>query len=147
MKKRFVIPTLVSAWVGCVGTLLLSIGARSPYTHSNYQLAYDAGYARTEQILVGPPVPYAGLGLASPPPPGADLTVRGRELMVSDGCATCHGMEGRGGPVGKPIVGTSAADLRKKTTKGPGGMPAFAHEALPDDDLNAIAAYLKSLQK
>jgi mono/diheme cytochrome c family protein len=37
--------------------------------------------------------------------------------------------------------------LRQKTQKGPGGMPAYAPDALSDDDLNAIAAYLKAMGK
>jgi mono/diheme cytochrome c family protein len=65
--------------------------------------------------------------------------------MVADGCAQCHGIDGKGGVIGKPIVGFTAAELRKKTSQGPGEMPAFAQHQLSDDDVGAIAAYLKSL--
>ena len=145
--KLFIAPFVTVAMVVGLGLTLLTIVLRSPYTHTNLQPQSGPGYTRTEQIFVGSPVPYRGIGLAVPISSTANAVQRGHELFVTDGCATCHGLQGQGGPVGPVIVGSKAADLRTKTSKGPGGMPAFAHDALTDDQLTAIAAYLQSLTK
>ncbi len=66
-------------------------------------------------------------------------------------CSGCHGDDGRGGGHGPAFVGiqrpraTSLETARSVIRNGiPGtGMPAFA---LPDDELNAIAAYTMSLK-
>lgn len=147
MKVTWLVPWVTAAVVVSLGTLLLTIGARSPYTHANFQPGPDQSYTRTEQILVGSPVPYTGPGLAQPLPTSAGPIVRGGELIVGAGCASCHGLEGRGGPVAPPIIGFNAADFRAKMDKGPGGMPVFAHRALTDDELAAIEVYLKALAK
>lgn len=141
--RSFVVPIVTAAMIAALATLLLTIGARSPYTHANLVSRFDPGYTRTEQAVVGPPVPYSGSGPASATLPVADPETRGRALLVSQGCASCHGLEGRGGTVGPPIKGFDATDLRAKTDRGPGGMPAYGYGALPDSDLEAIAAYLK----
>jgi len=145
--KLFIAPFMTAAMVIGLGLTLLTIVLRSPYTHTNLQPRSGTSYTRTEQILVGSPVPYTGIGLAAPVSSTANAVQRGQALFVADGCATCHGLQGQGGPVGPVIVGSKVADLRTKTSKGPGGMPAFAHDALTDDQLTAIAAYLQSLVK
>ena len=145
--KWLIAPIMTAAMVTGLGLTLLTIVLRSPYTHPNLQPRPGPSYTRTEQILVGSPVPYTGIGLAAPVSSTANAVQRGQELFVTDGCATCHGLQGQGGPVGPVIVGSKVADLRTKTSKGPGGMPAFAQDALTDDQLTAIAAYLQSLAK
>ncbi|MBI4493004.1 MAG: cytochrome c [Chloroflexi bacterium] len=147
MSRVMLIPLVAGAWVVGVGLSLVAIVVLSPYTHGNLAPHLDLAFTRTQQTTVGPPIPYRGPGPAGPPPAAANAVARGQELMVAGGCATCHGLDGRGGPVGQPIVGFSASELRTKTTKGPGGMPAFSQEGLSDDDLTAIAAYLTSLKK
>jgi mono/diheme cytochrome c family protein len=115
----------------------------------------DPSYTRTTQTFVGTPVPFAGFhgqSTSGGPPSttstsqslASDAVARGHQLMVTAGCATCHGVTGRGGAVGPPIAGTDVADLRTKTDSGPGGMPAFDHRALSADDLAALTAYLKA---
>lgn len=145
--RLLTVPVLTSIMIAGLGLTLLTIVLRSPYTHTNLVSGYDPTFNRTQPIVVGSPVPYRGTGLASSAPAAANPVARGRELFVSFGCATCHGIEGRGGSVAPPIVGFSAAALRAKTSTGPGGMPVFAQDALADEDLAAIAAYLKSLAK
>lgn len=147
MRQYAGIPLVLTAWVVVVSASLIGIVLLGLYTHDNLAQAPRPTYARTEQILIGRALPYQGPGLSEPLPSSQDLVARGRELLVADGCASCHGLEGRGGPVGKPIVGFSAAELRAKTTKGPGGMPAFDKRGLSDEDLAAMAAYLASLKK
>ncbi len=69
------------------------------------------------------------------------------EALYKAKCASCHGLDGRGGIVGPAIVETKAAKLRAVTQVGPQGMPAYAPGALTDDDLAAIAAYLAAMGK
>jgi len=153
MKKQFRLPVVAALVVVTFGMTLLTIGARSPYTHTNLSPGYDPRYTRTDQILVGSPVPIMGPMLArlvrqaSVSPTSVSPVVRGQGLFVGFNCAACHGLEGRGGPVAPPNIGFSAAELRAKVSQGPGGMPVYSDRALTDDDLAAIVAYLKSLAK
>jgi mono/diheme cytochrome c family protein len=144
-REQLVVPTLFGLLVGPLALALLTIGARSPYTQSNLNAGYDAHYTRTEQSLVGSDVPYLPAGLAGAP--SADLVTRGQELFVANDCAGCHGLDGHGGVIGPRITSIKASRLRSKTNSGPGAMPAFAPNALTDDDLHAIEAYLKSQSK
>ncbi len=142
---HLIIPTLLALVVLPLALTLLIIGARSPYTHANLTPGYDASYTRTDQAVAG----QEGLftGMMSAVPVSSDPVERGRQLFVVKGCASCHGLDGRGGIVGPPVGGTEADDLRVKTQVGPGGMPAFAPDALSDADLNAIAAYLAAMSQ
>ena len=128
--------------VGLAG-LLLVVGARSPYTHGNLVHEPDPSYARTDQILVGPSAHYRG-SRTSVSLAGADEVTRGAAYFVTKGCAGCHGLWGRGGAVGPQIQGADAAWIREIAHEGPGPMPVFASEALPDEVLKAIVAYLRS---
>jgi cytochrome c553 len=143
--KYVVLPLIIGAAVLLIALSLLTIIAHGPYTHANLDARYDPGYTRTKQILIGAPIPYSGDGLAGSP--SNDLIEHGKQLFVSEGCATCHGLDGRGGIIGPSIVGTKADKLRVRTTVGPQGMPAYAPGALTDEDLAAIAAYLKAMSK
>ncbi len=144
-RASFVVPWVVAIFVGAVSLTLLTIGARSPYTHANLLPSRSQAYERTEQISVGGAVPYGGPGAASAP--SGDAAAVGAQLYVTKGCVACHALEGRGGVVGPAIVGTDVETLRKKTQTGPGGMPTFATSALTDEELRAISAYLGSLVK
>jgi mono/diheme cytochrome c family protein len=145
MRRHLVIPVVMGGWVIVVCLTLIGIILLGPYTHDNLAEAVDPGYTRTMQTTVGMVMPFQGPGTSQQLP--SDPVARGRALMVANGCAACHGVDGKGGVIGKPIVGFSAAELRTKTTQGPGEMPAYANGELSDQDLAAIAAYLKSLQK
>jgi mono/diheme cytochrome c family protein len=143
--RHMLLPAFIGAAVLGIALMLLSIVARSPYTHSNLNLSFDPRYTRTEQSVVGAPIPFGGDGLAVAR--ASDPVQLGRQLFVVKGCAACHGLDGRGGIVGPSIVGTKAEKLRTKTQVGPQGMPAYAPGALTDGDLAAIAAYLSSIGK
>lgn len=143
MKFRLV-PASLALAVASLSTLLLVIGARSPYTHANLVPSYSAGYSRTEQSLVGPPRPFAGTEVAVE---ALDPVQRGKALFVAKGCASCHFLNGRGGVVGPPIVGAGVPMLREKVYKGPGGMPAYSPETLSEEDLSFIALYLQALKE
>lgn len=121
---------------------LLFIGASSPYTHANLNPAYDDGYTRTEQIVVGPAAPFRGLGA---PTTNGNASSIGEQLFVSAGCVGCHALGGQGGAVAKAIAGAEPALVTQKVRQGTLGMPPFSQEGLTDQQLAEIAAYLRSL--
>lgn len=140
--RNMILPAFIGSAVLVIAFTLLTIVARSPYTHSNLNTEFDPNYTRTEQTVVGAPIPFGGNMLAVPP--ASDPAELGKQLFVSDGCASCHGLDGRGGVVGPSIIGIKAEKLRVKTSIGPKGMPPYAPEALSDEDLAAIAAFLNA---
>jgi len=144
MTRYTLIPLAIGGWIVVVSLTLIGIILLGPYTHNNLDVGPDPGYTRTMQETIGMVMPETGAGTSQQLP--SDQIARGRALMVSKSCATCHGLDGKGGVIGKPIVGFTAAMLRAKTTQGPGEMPAFAPSELSDQDLAAIAAYLNSLK-
>ncbi len=141
-SKNVIFPSFIGAAVLMIALTLLVIGARSPFTHVNLDEGFDPNYTRTEQTLVGDPIPYEGGGLAVPH--ASDLVERGKQLFVAKGCASCHGLDGRGAIIGLSVAGTKADKLHSKALAGPKGMPAYAPDALTDEDLAAIAAYLNA---
>ena len=144
-NKNLLFPAFIGTAVLVLALSLLTIVARSPYTHSNLNTAFDPNYTRTQQDVVGTPLPYVGNMLAVTP--ASDPIERGKQLFVAKDCASCHGLDGKGGIVGPAIVGVTAQKLRVKTNVGPKGMPSFAPGALTDQDLADIAAYLDAMSK
>lgn len=140
-RSSDVVPRVLAAFVAAVSLTLLTVGAMSPYTHSNLVPGYDRSYTRTDQIVVGAPVPYDGLGRGTVT---GDGIATGERLFVSQGCVTCHGLGGHGGVVGPAIEHNDAQTLRQRTSTGPRGMPRFS-DALTDDEIAAISAYLRSV--
>lgn len=134
--------TVIALLLLLVALTLLSIGANSPYTHANLNVAYDDRYVRTEQIVVGPPARFDGL---SRPVAGGDAVTRGAALFVTEGCVGCHALGGQGGAVAKAIAGVDQQLLTQKVRQGTAGMPQFSTTGLTDDELAAIGAYLRSL--
>jgi mono/diheme cytochrome c family protein len=144
MNGRLVIPTIAGMWVVAVPATLIGIILFGPYTHGNLAAEYQPAYVRTEQIVVSPATPYGGPGLDSSVALSEDPVTRGSQLLVARGCATCHGLDGQGGPVGVRLTGLDASTLRMTTSMGPHGMPQFSSDSLTDDDLAAIVAYLNA---
>ncbi len=142
--RALAIPSFLAVVVVSLATLLLAIGARSPYTHANLLPGYNPSYSRTEQSLVGSPQPFRG---AVPSEYSPDPVQRGSVLFVARECASCHAIDGRGGVIGPPIVGADVQMLKDKVYKGPDGMPAYSREDLTDDELGYIAAYLKAVKE
>lgn len=138
---------LFGVLVLALGTTLLVIGARSPYTHGNLAAGVDPSYGRTPQTVVGSPVPYEGAGRVSASLSGADPVTRGASVYVNKGCTGCHGLWGRGGTVGPEIAGAPAEKIHEKALGGPGGMPVFARDALSTEELELIVAYLRAAPK
>ena len=127
-----------------VALTILTIGARSPYTHSNLSGGSDPRYDRTDQIGIGGDTSFMGVSPQAAPT-GADPAVRGAHLYVTEGCVTCHGLEGRGAPVGPPIVGQDNKTITQRVRQGSGGMPKFSPDGLTDQEIADITAYLKSM--
>jgi mono/diheme cytochrome c family protein len=92
----------------------------------------------------------------------ADSTEKGRQLYLRNGCAVCHGDEGRGDgrlaatlkppprdfkEVAAYRKGATATEIAETIGKGLAGtsMPAFAH--LSAADRLEIARYIAGLQK
>jgi mono/diheme cytochrome c family protein len=140
-RASLIVPRSLAVFVAGLSLTLLAIGAMSPYTHSNLVPGYDRAYTRTDQILVGAPVPFGGIGGTITA--GDEVTI-GERLFVAEGCVTCHGIGGRGGVVGPAIEHNDAQTLRQRTRMGPEGMPRFS-DALTDDEIAAISAYLRSV--
>jgi hypothetical protein len=141
---RFVFPAVAALGVLGISSTLLTIISRSPYTHTNLLSYVDAGYTRTDQIEVGPPLLHAGRGFAEM---SSELTNReapGRVLLVAHGCAGCHGADGQGATVGPPIV-PNVDVVRQTIRNGPHGMPVFSPREVSDDDVGAIVEFLKSV--
>ena len=135
---------LVLGLVVTAAISILAIGARSPYTHGKLAAGYDPRYERTQQIVVGGSTDFTGVSPASSVS-GDSAVARGEALYVSEGCATCHGLAGRGAPVGPPIAGTKLSTLQQRVREGPAGMPRFSTDALTDAQLADIEAYLQSV--
>lgn len=127
---------------GLAFTLIVIIIARSPYTHGNLS---PQGYNRTGIIYVGQEQPFEGIGLADPSVADTgDPAQDGRALFFRYGCASCHGLQGQGGPVGKDLSDASANRISRQVRKGPGTMPAFGAGILSDSDLQKLIAFLTS---
>jgi ubiquinol-cytochrome c reductase cytochrome c subunit len=97
-------------------------------------------------------------GQVSPPAPDgatassdAAQVARGRQLYV-EGCSSCHGMDARGVEEQGPSLlsaGAAAADFYLRTGRMPlpetGQQPVRAQPAYPDDQIEALDAYIGSL--
>jgi mono/diheme cytochrome c family protein len=143
MTRLLVVPVAASLFVLSVASTLLTIGARSPYTHDNLQPQYVPGFARTEQIFLGPTDRHDERSQHAPIVDVAGEPVdAGRHLFVAQGCAGCHGLTGEGGVVGPPNARVNLATLRQNVRLGPGGMPAYGPGQLTDDEVVAIQTYL-----
>ena len=124
-------------------TLIGVILARSPYTHHNLE---PEGYDRTELTSFDEPYPpYKGPGLANPELAHTGDPVRdGEALFFGNGCASCHGLGGRGAVLGGELDIDEFADLLKDVRRGPKGMPGFAEEVLSDEDVEKLFAFLEA---
>jgi ubiquinol-cytochrome c reductase cytochrome c subunit len=89
----------------------------------------------------GPPVPTVDLAHADVP--------RGGELWRLN-CAACHSWSGTGGALlgreAPSVHASTPAQVAEAVRAGPGSMPSFGDESFSDDDVNALAAYVRELQ-
>jgi ubiquinol-cytochrome c reductase cytochrome c subunit len=86
----------------------------------------------------GPPIPRVD--------PAAGRLARGKETFTED-CAGCHQVMARGGIVTGALVpkvaGVPPRQLGEAVRIGPYLMPKFGEKALPQDELDDVAAYVR----
>lgn len=96
------------------------------------------------------------MDFAVPPPPPRELQAlaeparRGAVLFHARGCAHCHEAGGRGGQYGPPLSDVMQrlppGVVTARIVQGIGNMPAY-RDALSDEELAAILAYLQALRE
>lgn len=129
---------------GLAFTLIAVVIARSPYTHGNLRFA---GYDRTEIAYLGEEHPFEGLALADPQLASTgDPLLDGQALFLRYGCASCHGLKGQGAAWSKEIFDERPSTIARKVRRGPETMPAYSESLLPDDELDKLIAFLKSVE-
>lgn len=88
--------------------------------------------------------PTATSGAATPPAIPTTL-VRGEELFARY-CQVCHpgGQQG----VGARLIGNPISDdqIKRVVRHGQKNMPAFTTETIPDEDLQSLVDYIRSLK-
>ena len=148
MRRRSVPPGPILGAImmsGLAFTLIAVIIARSPYTHGNLR---PEGYNRTDIIYLGEEHPFTGIGLADPSLASTGDPVQGgRALFFGYGCASCHGLQGKGGAVGKNLSRANSEEISDNVRQGPKTMPSFDPSVLPDSDLQKLIAFLKSTRE
>lgn len=80
------------------------------------------------------------------PTPHPELIKRGQRLFYAVGCFYCHGIKAEGA-VGPPLAGTwlSLDMVIHQVYQPRGDMQVFDAEAVPEEDVTAIYAYLQAL--
>jgi ubiquinol-cytochrome c reductase cytochrome c subunit len=76
-------------------------------------------------------------------------TVTGRRNFQKFGCYECHGLEGQGSIVTGPRLAPDPIPLDSLIAyvrQPTGQMPPYTEKALPDRDIAAIYAFLRSIQ-
>ena len=141
-----------SAWVSVVlaiVTVITAVGmvvvfVRNPLTHTN--LEEPGVYDRTPIARVGEDYPYLGPGLRDPSlAESGDVVADGELTYFQFGCGGCHGISGQGGVVASELVGEvgSLGGFSEDIREGPKNMPPYAEDALSDEQLAKIHAFLK----
>lgn len=93
------------------------------------------------------PVPQSeGAGHASEEQLPADPVLRGQMVFNTVGCVACHGENGQGTEIAPALPGHTETQLRRQVRAPVGIMPVFSPEKLPEDQLDALVAYITSMQ-
>lgn len=155
MGKYVVIRLGFLVVIGLATTLIGVIVLRSPDTHANLHAQVNPSYARTDVATLGSSLgqdPHASQDFAlsisnQAPWQGDQPLAPGKRLFLQAECATCHGIDALGGPVGPSLAGASPDVVRRMVREGRGGMLAFPESQLSDANLDQIAAYLGALER
>jgi len=113
-------------------------------THLNMNTEHLDGYTRTELTHLGD---ISGAPLGWQPSDLARASGEGYAEFVGYGCASCHGIDGKGSESVPSVTGTTARRLANMLEKGPKTMPAYAESHLVGVDMEAIAAYLGGFEE
>ena len=76
---------------------------------------------------------------------GSEATM-GHDLYVAKGCAACHGQNGEGSADAPALAGHSEAQVVRQVRSPRFQMPTFSEEQVSDEELDAIAHYITSLE-
>lgn len=110
-------------------------------THNNIG-DLSADYDRTRLAFLGEE---SGAPEPWKPPAGPAEDSDGLVAFVGYGCASCHGIDGKGTPAGPPVAGNEIRRIETLTRKGPKGMPAYDEFHLAAPRLSAVAGYVAAL--
>ena len=141
-----------SAWIATVltvATILTAVGMVIVFLRAPFALSdplHPESYDRSPIAFIGADLPYVGVGLADPAlAETGDPLVDGELLYFQYGCASCHGISGRGAVVGPELIGEvgSLGPFLEDVRDGPKGMPGYVAAVVSDDDLELIHRYLK----
>lgn len=97
-------------------------------------------------------IPFLILFVTSCSEPNTDnpTTVSVGETIFNDGCAACHGLDGKlgaGGASDLSLSTLSEEDAELVITEGRGGMPTQQHLFTNDSEIEEVVEYVMSLKK
>ena len=92
------------------------------------------------------PILLAAAVVASAPHVNAQELADGASLLARSGCVVCHGADGRGTAAGPSIAASdlSLPDFIASVRQPMRTMPAYNAQAVPDEDLTRLFAYLEA---
>ena len=92
------------------------------------------------------PILLAAAVVASTPHVNAQEPSDGSSLLARYGCAVCHGADGHGTAAGPSIAASdlSLPDFIASVRQPMRTMPAYAAQAVPDEDLTRLFAYFEA---
>lgn len=74
------------------------------------------------------------------------LTEHGYEVFIANGCTACHGQNAEGNDIGPALAGHSEFAIRRQVRTPTNIMLAFSPTQIPAEDLDALVAYILSLE-
>jgi ubiquinol-cytochrome c reductase cytochrome c subunit len=117
-------------------------------TPSRHRAAYDLATIRALVDYVAALAPGGPAIPAVHPDPGG-LAVGGEVYRLQ--CAACHAWAGTGGALyqrgAPPLHAATDTQIAEAVRTGPGQMPAFGTAAVPPDQLDALVAYVRYLDR
>lgn len=98
-------------------------------------------------LACGGATPTSTPPVVTPTLPGQDnLASSGHVLFVSTGCAACHGQNAEGTAIAPALAGHSEQMVKRQVRNPRFQMPAFSQEQVSDEEIEAIALYITSLE-
>jgi ubiquinol-cytochrome c reductase cytochrome c subunit len=127
-----------------------ALAALAALCGSGAVLAFAGASSGQVDIGGGPSQPGGAVDGAAPPAPDPETVERGRQLFL-EGCSSCHGPDARGIEGTAPSLrgaGAAAADFYLSTGRmpldKPGDEPIRTQPRYPQDEIDAIVAYIGS---